>query len=473
MKRTAFLLLFIFLAINFPQQNSVSLQEKIHSLIPEKISEQTVAAIDIFDLTENKPVFQLNEKLLLHPASANKIITTYAALKLLGDQYTFRTEIFLTGAVTDSSLNGDIYIRGGFDPDFSYEDMDVFISALKNRGIKFIIGNLYADISRKDSLYRGSGWMWDDDPSSDAPFLSALNVNENTVTVSFVKNKSSAEVILSPVSNYFKIENFVVPDNSLQTDSIFITRDWVNFQNTIIIKGKYNPAKNTNMIRTSKLNLMNPELYFLSLFSRKLDEKGISITGNFGTKSVPDSAVYLTSFFRPIKDVLKKINKKSYNLGAEMILYALSESKGCSPASASEGIKKIDSLLYAAGFDSTDYRMTDGSGVSRYNLLSASMLNELLKFIYYNEKKLFPVFLELFPVAGIDGTLENRMRYTSAYGRVKAKTGTLSGVSSLAGYVFSKSGNIFSFAILMQNYIGQSASFRKIQDEICSLLAAQ
>ena len=112
-----------------------------------------------------------------------KILTSAAGLKFLGTKYEFKTSLFYEGEIVDSVLYGHLFVVGGCDPDFTSSDLEKFTQSVKNLGIKKITGNIYGDVSMKDSLFWGNGWMWDDDPSTDAPYMSALNINDNAVTI--------------------------------------------------------------------------------------------------------------------------------------------------------------------------------------------------------------------------------------------------------------------------------------------------
>ncbi len=142
-----------------------------------------------------------------------------------------------------------------------------------------------------------------------------------------------------------------------------------------------------------------------------------------------------------------------------------------SPATADSGIQFVNMLIDSLGLNHNDYRIVDGSGVSHYNVVSTELLVKLLKYFYDKKPKLYNVLYNSFPTAGIDGTLENRMIKTSAQNNVRAKTGSLTGVSALSGYVTTRNKHLLAFSILMQNYVGKSKTSREVQDEICRILA--
>ncbi len=168
---------------------------------------------------------------------------------------------------------------------------------------------------------------------------------------------------------------------------------------------------------------------------------------------------------------MRILNKESDNLSAEMTLRLLGLQYYDKPSSAEKGLKVIDSLIARSGLDYRDYKVVDGSGVSHYNLVSTELIVELLKYIYRKSPKNYNLFLNSLPIAGVDGTLENRMRRTEAFNNVRAKTGTLSGVSTLSGYLKSANDHNIAFSIFTQNFIGSSRVVRRYQDRICEFLS--
>lgn len=434
---------------------SQSISSGINKIISNKFFDSCLIAIQVEDLTTNKTLFKKNEKMLLRPASNLKILTSAAGLIYLGENYQFTTNLYYDGFISNDTLFGNIFIEGGCDPDFTTQDFYLFVEALKNLNINFINGNLYGDTSFKDSLYWGKGWMWDDDPSSDAPRLSALNLNDNCVELFF----SNGQIEISPRTNF--VDLLIYDDDT----SFTVDRDWLNNTNKIIIRGK--PESNAYF----KVNITNPEKYFLSVFREVLDSNNIKVLGENELKDIPADVFYITSVNRKYSDVIVNLNKNSDNLSAEMTLYALANKYSGSPATAYSGIQFINMLIDSIGLNHKDYRIVDGSGVSHYNVVSAELLAKLLKFIYQNYPKKFKVLYDSFPIAGIDGTLENRMKNSKAFNNVHAKTGTLTGVSCISGYVTTKRNHILAFSIMMQNFVGSAKRVRDLQDKILEILA--
>lgn len=454
----------------FPQS---SIQEKLDKILSNSFFESTLAAVDVYDLTGKEIIYQKNNRYLLHPASNMKILTSAAGLVFLGPDYNFETTFYYKGDIDDGVLDGDLYVVGGFDPAFSIQDLDYFIDAIDSLGIKKIKGNIFADVSRMDTMYWGEGWMWDDDPSTDSPYLSSLNINYNSVEVFLLGTEPGrkAQIILNPYSKYFNVYNEAVTVSPDEDNSYSITRDWMNKKNTVIAKGKVKKGRKiTGDEEPQSLNVFRPDLYFLTLFKETLQRKGIKVEGKSDNFWLPYDAIYLRTISRPFAEIIIPLDKKSINLIAEMVLYALAEKYYGKPATAKNGIKVINNFISLIGMSPEKYNLVDGSGLSHYNLVSAELILEVLKYMYYSEPGLYKVLVESFPIAGVDGTLAKRMNGTSAENNVKAKTGTITGVSALSGYITSQSGRLIAFSILIENFARGTSTARNFQDEICKIL---
>ncbi len=468
MKHKIIIGLFFFLQTHFFAQEADLLQQRIDSIFVSDYFRSSQATISIYDLTANKQLYQRNEKLLMRPASTLKIFTTAAAYLFLGSNYNFRTSVYHTGEVEDSICLGDLYVTGGFDPDFSLNDLDSLVSEIKNYGIKQIRGNLYADVSVMDSLYWGEGWMWDDNPSPFAVYLSPLNINDNSISITCEPSNvgSPAKIKLTPYTNYFQIINRSVTTESGKS-TLTITRDWINRSNSIIVKGNFPKA---DQPITTTLNVFNPTFYFLNLMKESFERNGISFKGIVDTLTLKSDAESIFSLERNIEPVIMNTNKTSDNLSAEMLLRTLALNFADKPATAKKGIALVDSLITLIGLNPHNYTIADGSGLSFYNLLSAELLTEALKYFYFSQPEIFIKLFNSFPISGFDGTLSDRMKKSSGYKRVHAKTGSLRGVSTLSGYIRSKNSHIIAFSILIQNYVRSASEARSIQDKICEII---
>jgi D-alanyl-D-alanine carboxypeptidase/D-alanyl-D-alanine-endopeptidase (penicillin-binding protein 4) len=449
------------------RQEPQSQNQGIQNILESDFFNSSQAAVSVYDLTANKSLFKKNEKLLFRPASNQKILTTASALLFLGPEYNFTTDVYHTGEIKDSVVTGDVFIRGGFDPFFSSKDLDSIVFEIKKKGVKSIEGNLYGDVSAMDSLVWGEGWMWDDESA----YLSPLTINGNAIIVSTAPGKPGepALVKIFPETNFVSVINSAITIDTGKT-TIYATRNWFKHSNEISIKGVILKSEKEASV---PIRIYNPTFYFLTLLKECFERNGIIIKGKIDTLTLQNPQTKLFSVKHNLAPDITHTNKVSDNLGAELILRTIALEKTGKHASAKKGIAYLDSLIVKTGLNPDNYRLADGSGVSFYNLISSELLIEVLKYFYYKQPHLFPELLDSFPVAGVDGTLSNRMKDVTAYKNVFAKTGTLSNASTISGYIKSKNKHLLAFSILIQNYPGSPAKAREIQDKLCELFYEQ
>lgn len=463
MKISAFLLVLCCMALpTVAQPLGQRLENYVANAALLKTSE---VGIVVFDLTEGKYVFRHQDKKLYRPASIEKVVTSVTALAELGEDYVFKTRLAYCGEITsDSVLHGDLYVQGGMDPELMPEDINRFSRAVDNLGIRCVTGSLIGDISFKDSLYWGAGWAWDDTPASFQPYLSPLMLNRGCVEVSVrpLQPGERPEVSVYPPSEYYQIENKAY-SHQPQLEQGAVGRDWLHNRNVIRVTGNVErPMKQT-------LNMYDSGGFFLHTFRTSLRNQGITVdTVSFA--ELPDTAVLVDSVVRSIVPVLKRALKKSDNLSAEAMFYHLgacaSDSLYAGASQATSAIRRF--MKEQIGRLPERYSIADGSGVSLYNYVSPDLLLEYLKYAYYHPA-VFQPFYEALPVAGKDGTLHYRMKKGKALGNIRAKTGTLMGVSSLAGYATTANGHRLAFVVINQNVLkGREA--RAFQDKLCEIL---
>ena len=441
---------------------------QFNSIISGSFFTTSIIGLEVYDLTDKKTIVSKNEKLLLRPASNMKVLTSGAALMYLPDDYKFATNFYFDGSKVDSTFYGSIFVEGGFDPEYTDKDLDTVVLVLKKLGIKSIQGKILADISNTDSLYWGKGWMWDDNPSEFQPYITSLNINHNTVKIVCEPGKAGerAKVSVYPSSNYFTFDNSVKTIWGKNSD-VDVTRDWINNSNKIVASGEISYKRRSD---TTIINVLHPELYFITLLKEKLIQNDIKVIAELDTGTVTAASKLFLTQTTPMPDVLNNMNAESENLNAECFLRALAKEHFDPPYSAKKGLKMVDSLVWKLGYNPKNYVFADGCGLSFYNLVSAELITDMLKYFYAKQPEKYILLAGSFPLAGKNGTLENRMKYGPAFNNVKAKTGTISGVSSLSGYLTTKKNHILAFSILIQNFRGNATQPRNIQDKICELL---
>lgn len=466
MKKLILLFLFICCFHTFQAQ---SLTQRLDSLLNNPLLKTSEVGITVFDLTEGKSLYRYQDEKLYRPASTEKVITSVTALAQLGNEYTMDTRLQYTGIIENDTLKGSLYLIGGFDPELMEIDLDSLVDAVAQSGIRYITDTLAADVSMMDSVYWGPGWSWDDVPNAFQPYLSPLMLNRGCVeiTVSPTQKDSLPEVTCLPVSDYYRINNQGISRNPL-AGKLKITRNWLHNDNQISISG------NVMKTITETLSIYTSKDFFFHTFIQRLKQRGITAaTTTFATCPLPTDSVNVTSLYvhhRPIRQVLKQALKESDNLCAESMFYHLARKYANRPQVGWEdGTDAINDFMKTAlGFNPDSYRIADGSGVSLYNYISPRLLLEYLKYAYYHPE-IFHSFYESLPIAGIDGTLQYRMKKTAAYRKVHAKTGSVTGVSSLAGYAKASNGHQLAFVIINQNVM-KLRQARIFQDRICQVL---
>ncbi|MGP1435997.1 MAG: D-alanyl-D-alanine carboxypeptidase/D-alanyl-D-alanine endopeptidase [Phocaeicola sp.] len=449
--------------------NAQSLQQKLNALVNSETLRTSEIGVTVFDLTADKSLYKYQDEKLYRPASTEKIITSVTALARLGESYTFDTKLCYTGEIKQDTLHGNLYVIGHFDPLFSDEDLNHLADAVIANGIHFITDTLAADVSMMDSVYWGPGWSWDDTPSSDQPYLSPLMLNQGCVevTVSPQEKGTRPAVDCMPFSDYYQIDNRAISHDPT-AGKLKITRNWLSNGNIISITG------NVTRRTTVTLSIQPSERFFLHTLVNRLNNRGVR-SKYVSFINYPDSldkdVRTLLTLSRPLREVLDPMLKKSNNLCAESVFYQVAANMFSHKyLTAKDGADAIKTFLSGAiGKNPEDYNIVDGSGLSLYNYLSPELLLAFLKYAY-NHKEIFDVFYDYLPIAGVDGTLKNRMKKTKAQNNVHAKTGTVKGVSSLAGYVRAGNGHMLAFVIINQNIMKQKEA-RDIQDKICITLA--
>ncbi|MBP3287573.1 MAG: D-alanyl-D-alanine carboxypeptidase/D-alanyl-D-alanine-endopeptidase [Prevotella sp.] len=366
--------------LSWPQ----NIQYRLDSLLQSSIFETSMVGMIVYDLTADSILYKVNERQALRPASTMKAITAITALDRLGGSHQFRTQLYYTGEVQDSTLYGDLYCVGGFDPAFNSDDMRAFAESVQQMGIDTIRGRIVADRTMKDGDLLGEGWCWDDDNPKISPLSLGRDIN------------------------------------------------------------------------------------FLERFVTALSDEGIVLDIRLSEGRLPSEARILCSRFHSMDQILQRMMKMSDNFYAEAMFYQIARSTGRRPAKAKDAAGVIKQLIQKVGNGKNPYRIADGSGLSLYNYVTPELEMRLLRYAYLN-KNIYEHLLPSLPIAGWDGTLKTRMKGTFAEGNVKAKTGTVTGVSALAGYCTAANGHQLCFSMINQG-IMKSDTGRNFQDRVCNAL---
>ncbi len=448
-----------------------ALRYDIDQLLADSIFIQARASVKVVSLDREDVLYERDSQLLMRPASNMKLPTSAAAISLLGPSYSFKTQVLMDTTFSDGVLYGNLYLKGYGNPDLRTTDLPSLLRPIKERGIREIQGHICADVSYFDSLYWGFGWNWDDEPFQYAAFLSPLTINDNCVRVKVAPSESVGGPLIvttDPPTSYVKIINRGLTVGDSVRTPLLVTRLFLERSNTIVVEGEM--LRGANAVERV-LSVWRPELYAATLFKEALERDSITVWGESIVQQAPPEAKEIGVHVQRLDSMVINLNKISDNLSAELTLKTLAAERRGIPGSGKNGISVVYEFLNSLGIDTLTMRVADGSGLSFYNLLTADMLVKLLSEMA-KRPDAFPLFYASLPIAGVDGTLANRMKGTPAERNLRAKTGTISGVSSLSGYVTTADGERLAFSMSMQNFILPTRLYQRVQDRIGVLLAS-
>ena len=441
---------------------------QIDSLIAKMLPEGSSVGIAVYDLTAGRTLYTHQAEKLSRPASTMKLLTAITALSRPEADEPFRTEVWHDGVIERDTLKGNLYVVGGFDPEFDDEAMDSLVSQVVSSSFSVVEGQVYGDVSMKDSLYWGSGWAWDDTPAAYQPYLSPLMFCKGTVEVTVLPaalQGDKAVVLCHPRSSYYELDNQArtrVPGAGRLT----VTRNWLSNGNRLLVSG------NVTGVRKETLNLFDSSAFFIHTFLERLLARGVTGSPTYAYAALPaDSGkvARLACWETSIQQVLNQLMKESDNLNAEALLCRLgAQASEKKQVAAEDGIVEIMKLIRRLGKNPNQYKIADGCGLSNYNYLSPALLVDFLKYAY-SHTEVFRKLYKSLPVGGVDGTLKHRMKKAPAFRNVHAKTGSFTAINTLAGYLRQKNGHEGAFAIMNQNILS-AARARAFQDKVCEVL---
>lgn len=444
----------------FITSNSTSppLKREIDAILAQELLPLANVGIKVVSLKKGDTIYEFNPRLLLIPASTQKVFTAAAALTLLGPDREVATTVALDAA------GERVYLKGCGDGMLSATELTALAATAArtlDRGREY---TLAADLSCFDDLYRGSGWMWDDDEF----LISPLSVNQNGVSLLVQPGPGQgtpATVTAEPATSYVTLENLTRTGTGSEPASIKAARRPGERDNLITISGVIPLGSGPLEKRAS---VWRPELMALTLFRDALRAQGIKVAG-MTTAPTPAGASVVARTTRRLGELVRFALKTSDNLTAESLLKLMGLHSTGQPGSAEAGSAAVRRYLAKLGIPTEHLVLADGSGVSRYNLSSAETLTQTLRAVH-RDRELYRIFYDSLPVAGKDGTLKLRMKGSCAEGNLRGKTGNMSGVSALSGYASSADGEPLAFAIIIQNYAASGRHAREVQDRIAALL---
>jgi D-alanyl-D-alanine carboxypeptidase/D-alanyl-D-alanine-endopeptidase (penicillin-binding protein 4) len=420
------------------EQRVAKLRERLLEVLREPPLNRTRVGVQVMQASDGDVLFAHNAAVAFNPASNTKMLTTAAAMSLLGPDWRYHTALFGPAPDADGVVHGDVVLRGSGDPSLTNTDVAEIARDLARRGVTRIEGDLYADPRFHDPKA----------PASDGVGDSAIILNRNTYAVHVRPGEvgHAAQVWVEPRAEVFGVENQATTvvgkrsrlriDSYRKDDRLIVTVRGRITEN----RGEYVDLR----------RLADGALLAGAVLRAAMGDFGIEMSGRVRSGSVAGETLLGEHQSAPLSDVCKISNKPSNNFVAEAIYKTLGGELYGLPGNLAKGTKAVMEYLTAAGIKSSTYKIVNGSGLTHENRITARDLAALLRTIYY-DPAVAPDFLTSLAIGGIDGTIKNRFMGTEATGLVRAKTGTLSGVSALSGYVGDK-GDVLIFSIFVQGF---------------------
>ncbi|MEX2600268.1 MAG: D-alanyl-D-alanine carboxypeptidase/D-alanyl-D-alanine-endopeptidase [Balneolaceae bacterium] len=460
-----------------PEMLQAQLSEPIQAIVESGRTGDSFWAVVVTD-SSGRYLEDYNREKLIRPASNFKLVTSAAALHTLGPDYTYTTSLYAIGRQEGNRWNGDLLIRGAGDPSISGEFADgnaLFLfekwrERLQSMGIEQIDGNLIGNESYFDDIPYPRGWEWDDLTFYYAPEINALSFNNNAVELEVLAD--------GPVGSTPNIQWF--PFNTPYVE-------FINEQLITPAQASYDESyrrelgSNTIYLRSTlpqgyyesePLTVARPSLYFLDTFKRFLEQGGIQVSGQL----IPDRQPRDWSQFQlldehksvPLIRMIERKNRESDNFYAEMILKTMAAETYQTEGTTELGIEIVEQFMSEAGIDTAQVRMRDGSGLAPATLIKAGDLNRLLQHIKGYDW--YELYYQTLSVAGVNGTLQYRFQNSPVKNRFYGKTGFMSGIRVLTGYLTTQSGEQLVVTIATNHYTVRTSTVDVLHERILEYL---
>lgn len=404
----------IFLMLSFsifciPKEEVQKQIEEMLNVLPAS----TKVGVLIYNPILRDTIFQLNHTMSMIPASNTKLFTTAVALSNLGGDFGISTKIFSDDPdISDGVLNGNLYIKGFGNLTYSQDDLERMVYEIKSKGIFRITGYIIGDDTYFDNVYKRDDWIADETANVKLPPISALTLDRNRKIIQ---------------------------------------------------------KRRGRRIRTSVVAIENPPLNAAAVLRTKLIENGIAVEKGTQTDTTPEDILLLSSSSIKLRELIKQINKQSDNFLAEGLFKTIGAEASKVEGNAFYSTQAILDFIEDNGIYSTGTSVVDGSGISRFDRITPGAIVGLLEVMYFDIKN-YNDFYNSLSIAGVDGTLRGRMRSSFAENNFHGKTGSLNGVTSLAGYLKTGKNEDVIVSFIFQYESGGSDYYKSIENDIIKLL---
>lgn len=407
------LLFFLIFSIQIFCTSKEIIKSRIENVL-QQIPANTIVGMLVYNPLTQDTIFEINHTRSMIPASNTKLFTTSAALSLMGGDFPLKTILSTPDKnLDDGIINGNLYIKGYGNSTFTEEDLDTMVIELKEKGIGKITGNIIGDDSYFDEIYSRDDWIDDEVANVRLPPISALVIDRNT-KVFYRKRRGHM-------------------------------RRYIAYYN-------------------------NPPLHAAILLKQKLKSRGIIVEGGSIKGEAPIESQIIIESNILLRDLVKRINKHSDNFLAECLFKTIGAFASGKQGNSFYSTQAILGFIDDNGIYSKGTAIVDGSGISRFNQVTTGAIIGLLQKMYFDLIN-FEDFYNSLSIAGVDGTLEDRMENSYARNNFHGKTGTLNGVSSLSGFLTTKGNDDLIVSIFFDYDKGSRRYYRDIEDQIIDILS--
>lgn len=433
-----------------------ALSAKLAGVLADSRVTNATVGVAVADAASGAMLYTKSSTTALKPASNMKLLTSAAALDILGPDATFSTEVYSPTSPSGATVSR-LYLRGNGDPTVRESDLRSLAEQVKAAGVRRVTGSVIGDGGFFDDDKYNNYWNPRDYNSSYAAQVSGLTLSPTsalrigTINVTYKPGSTRGKkavlgVVPALAGGYLKLVNKTTTSKAGTGSTIGVRR--TNLTNTVTVTGRVALKRST---ATAVVTVSNPARYAAHVFTRMLESIGVAVDGAPTTGSMPSSRVRLAiDPSVPVRTIVRLLMKPSNNAMTEHLMKTLGR-VGDKPGTWSAGSATVLSWLRKTQSVPSTVRIVDGSGLAHTNRVTPLVLVRVLQ--YARSRPWFGIFEDALPVAGIadpaiGGTLASRMVKTAAQGKLRAKTGTLNGVTALSGYVTGSNNRIYTFSML-------------------------
>lgn len=447
-----------------------SLRQSLDSLFTDPQFSNATFGVCIQSLKTGEYLYRLNDTKSLLPASNMKLFTAAEGLALLGPDFRYRTHFVTTGSVkvdapNNISIHGDLIVIGSGDPSFG---MDSAGFSPMGQSIHKVVGSILGEASYFTDERYPVGWSSEDLSYYYAPQVTALAFDENQASLNIICNANSG--IGWEPRNPFDVIDLDIDNSAVVWKDLPSTIDVARIigTNKVVIRG-HMPCD--TVIQGQSVSVEDPTRHAVNAMTAILREDNDTVTEEASTlQNLKNPYLYakahtvFTDSSSKLSDLVRHMNKESDNLYAECLFRTVAKEKG-GQGSWTRGIEVMRRYLASIGIDTIPLQFTDGSGLSRMDYVTTDAIVRLLRAMW-NDSKLNEPFYNSLPIAGVDGTFKNRLKGTPAEGNARGKSGSMTGVRALSGYLTTKDGEPLAYSVIANNFTVHGSDAGKLEDAV-------